>query len=393
VTAHPPANPSLNIELLNQLRAAEGRYVPLDLLGADVRETRRALSALEDFGFAIEHHPLLGAAYRGPAARLCPDQLEYQLGTREIGRRIAVWDRVTSTNDLAARGSRSTANHGLVVMAEDQSAGRGRQGRAWIAPPRSSILMSILLFPPARLTASDAPKSLGTAWLTALAAVAVAETVSQLIEKPAQIKWPNDVRVAKRKIAGILVEQPAVVRPTAAEALNHDSHAKPVVIGIGLNVNLRHDRLPESLRDSATSVLIESQRSEAIDRTELARSLIRNLDRWYGSCLEDGLGPLSAAWTIASEHHGQVVRMQTVEGAFVGRLINLDLEHGLIVELGDQKPRSPEDPLRSQVRVALSRILSLGVEPPESKMATLMVAQSPGSRVPRDSDVQRLPES
>ena len=106
------------------------------------------LDALEAFGFALERHPYRGVAYRGPADRLCPDQIEDGLETRRVGRRIAVWNRVTSTNDLAVRASASTANEGLVVLAEEQSAGRGRRGRAWTAPPGSSILMSVLLFPP-----------------------------------------------------------------------------------------------------------------------------------------------------------------------------------------------------------------------------------------------------
>ena len=109
---------------------------------------RADLDALAAFGFGIERHPYRGAAYAGPAERLCPDQIEHELATRWIGRRIAVWSRVASTNDLAAQAGTSASNDGLVVLAEEQTAGRGRRGRSWTAPPRSSILMSVLLFPP-----------------------------------------------------------------------------------------------------------------------------------------------------------------------------------------------------------------------------------------------------
>ena len=95
----------------------------------------RNLEALERFGYRIERHPYLGAAYMGPAARLCPDQIEHGLATRRIGRRIAVWNRAGSTNDLAARAGLNRANDGLVVLAEEQTAGRGRRGRRWTAPP------------------------------------------------------------------------------------------------------------------------------------------------------------------------------------------------------------------------------------------------------------------
>ena len=143
----------LNIPLLDRLRAASD-FVPAAELAEPGGRLRLAddLDALEAFGFEIERHPYLGAAYRGPASRLCPDQIEHELGVRRIGRRIAVWNRLGSTNDVAARGARATANDGLVVLAEEQTTGRGQRGRIWTAPPRSCILMSVLLFPPAQLS-------------------------------------------------------------------------------------------------------------------------------------------------------------------------------------------------------------------------------------------------
>jgi BirA family biotin operon repressor/biotin-[acetyl-CoA-carboxylase] ligase len=101
---------------------------------------------------------------------------------------------VGSTNDLAARGAGSIANEGLVVLAEEQTAGRGRRGRAWTAPAGTSLLMSVLLFPPEQ--AAD------PGWLTAQAAIAVVEVVAAWSGRDARIKWPNDVRVDGRKIAG-----------------------------------------------------------------------------------------------------------------------------------------------------------------------------------------------
>ena len=163
--------------------------------------------SLVSFGFRIEQHPYRGAAYVGPAERLCPDQIEHELATRWLGRRIVVWNRVTSTNDLAIRAGDSRSNNGLVILAEEQTSGRGRQGRSWTAPPRSSILMSVLLFPPPHLMPGDSAARSGQAWLTALGAIATAEVVSSWTGRNARIKWPNDVRVEGRKIAGILVER------------------------------------------------------------------------------------------------------------------------------------------------------------------------------------------
>ena len=208
-----PSWPALNIplDLASRCWTARrgGEYVPLDGLGPDTDRVRADLEALAAFGFGIERHPYRGAAYAGPADRLCPDQIEHELATRRIGRRIAVWSRVASTNDLAAQAGRSASNEGLVVMAEEQTAGRGRRGRSWTAPPRSSILMSVLLFPPPDLAPAVPESAFGCAWLTAMGAVATAEVVSAWTGREAAIKWPNDVRVDGRKIAGILVERPS----------------------------------------------------------------------------------------------------------------------------------------------------------------------------------------
>jgi BirA family biotin operon repressor/biotin-[acetyl-CoA-carboxylase] ligase len=277
-------------------------------LGSDLDRIRGDLDALEAFGFAIERHPYWGVSYRGPAERLCPDQIEDGLETCRIGRRIAVWNRVTSTNDLAVRAWGSTANEGLVILAEEQSAGRGRRGRVWTAPPASSLLMSVLLFPPATLAE--------TAWLTALGAVAIAEVVDGCTGLEARIKWPNDVRVGGRKVAGVLVER-----------------GQGAVVGIGLNANIGPGEFPEGLRDSATSLCILSGRR--IDRSELARALILRLDAWYDLGRTQGPESLNPAWRDRSEHLGRTVEVTTPQGPALGRLDDLHLQDGLSLTLPD----------------------------------------------------------
>ena len=306
----------MNIPLLRQLRNAQQRFVPLLELGTDLDRLRRELDELEAFGFALERHPYWGVAYRGPADRLCPEQIEDNLGIVRIGRRIAVWNRVASTNDIAVRAGASTANEGLVILTEEQTAGRGRRGRTWSAPPGSSILMSVLLFP-ARGTHPRA------AWLTALAAVATAEVVAAWSGPGAAItiKWPNDVRVGGRKIAGILVE-----RATRA-----------AVIGVGLNANIDPETFPPELRASATSLSIVT--GGRIDRSELARALIQRLDAWYQLGLTHGPESLNGSWRDRSEHLGQTVAVTTPDGPALGRLDDLHLRHGLSLTLPDGRRR------------------------------------------------------
>jgi BirA family biotin operon repressor/biotin-[acetyl-CoA-carboxylase] ligase len=288
--------------LLNRIRAACGEFIAVGALGSNLETVRRELGELEQFGFELERHPYLGIAYRGPARRLCPDQIEWGLAARRIGRRIAVWNRVTSTNDLAARAASSSANDGLVILAEEQSDGRGRRGRSWSAPAESSVLLSVLLFPPPEV---DDP-----IWLTALGAVAAAEVIEQFADRPASIKWPNDVRVGAKKIAGILVE-----RGTGA------------VVGIGVNVNVAIENFPQELRDSATSV--RALIGRVVDRSEFAKSLIQRLDAFYESMLADGPHMLEEGWRSRLEALWKPVYIETASGTLQGRLVDADLRKGL----------------------------------------------------------------
>ncbi|WP_250847232.1 biotin--[acetyl-CoA-carboxylase] ligase [Aquisphaera insulae] len=329
-----PPTPALNIPLLDRLRDTPGVHVALADLGPDRAGVLADLDALARFGFEIERHPYLGAAYRGPSPRICPDQIEFRLPTRRIGRRIAVWSRVTSTNDLAARAGDSAANDGLVVLAEEQSAGRGQRGRSWTAPAGSSVLMSVLLFPPARLTA-DGPS--GATWLTALAAVATAELVVARTGRDARIKWPNDVRVDGRKIAGILVERALslALAPAGAESPAPQLQTRGVVIGIGLNVSIPPESLPDEIRPRVAT-LQGLGAGPNPDRSELARELIVRLDRWYETVLSEGPAPLAAAWSSRSEHIGRPVSVSTPAGTVSGRLVELSLERGLLLKADDQ---------------------------------------------------------
>lgn len=302
----------MNIALLERLRDASGQHVPWPILQAEFAGVEGDLAELEVFGYQIEQHPYLGGAYRGPAARLSPDQIEWRLGTRVIGRRIAAWDRVSSTNDLAARAASSRANNGLVVLAEEQTHGRGRRGRTWQAPRGECLLMSALVFPPNELASPG--------WLTALGAVAVAEVAETLTGRAASIKWPNDVRVDGRKIAGILVERSA-----------------GAVIGIGLNVNLRPEDFPEVLRSSAGS--LSEVVGTPLDRSEVARQLIRRLDAAYELGFTSGPTPLDESWRARLEWVGRTVRLESAHGQVRGRFVEASLLEGIRIEAADGSSR------------------------------------------------------
>jgi BirA family biotin operon repressor/biotin-[acetyl-CoA-carboxylase] ligase len=164
--------------------------------------------------------------------------------------------------------------------------------------------MSVLLFPKSSMD------DLG--WLTALGAVAVAEVVARFDGLEARIKWPNDVRVGGRKLAGILVER-----------------GRGTVLGIGLNVNVTE--FPDEIRESATS--LQRLLGRPLDRSEVAQALIRRLDFHHARAMESGPESLNAPYRERSEHLGHDVEVSTPTETVVGRLVDLDLRAGLTVEL------------------------------------------------------------
>ncbi len=150
--------------------------------------------------------------------------------------------------------------------------------------------MSILVFPPVGSRAPKPESHAGNAWLTALAAVTTAELVTDWSGRDARIKWPNDVRVMGRKIAGILVERSLTPASLTAMSGEGGRRHQGVVIGIGLNVNVEEASFPAELHSSATSLTI-LRGGELLDRSELARDLIRRIDACYRQIISQAQQP------------------------------------------------------------------------------------------------------
>lgn len=234
------------------------------------------------------------------------------------------WSEVTvvevspsTSADLAAR-AKTDPRDGLVVVAEHQTAGRGRLDRVWVAPARAGITMSVLVRP------VDVPVSRWP-WIPLLAGLAVAAAVRQVAEVPAELKWPNDVLVRDRKLAGLLVERlESGAGGTRAAA----------VIGIGLNVSMTEAELPTPY---ATSLALES--AATTDRTTLVKAILRRLDgllaEWEAGAGEPSTA-LRSAYRSACSTIGQRVRVElpghpAVEGVAAG----LDETGRLLVETDD----------------------------------------------------------
>jgi len=224
-------------------------------------------------------------------------------------RKLLLYKSTASTNDVAWKYASTTQNDGLVVLAEQQEAGRGRQGRQWYSPPRQSILCSILKLD-LRIEAE---------MVTLAAAVAVAETVDCYVRGHTQIKWPNDIWVEGRKAAGILVES----KP--------ERPARDYVIGIGVNCHQDSawfDRT--ALRAPATSIDIE--RDGPVDRNALAADMLNSVDRWLDEARKDST-PVIARWKEMSRLLGAHVVLEYDQRQFAGHCVGVDPIKGLILQL------------------------------------------------------------
>jgi BirA family transcriptional regulator, biotin operon repressor / biotin---[acetyl-CoA-carboxylase] ligase len=242
------------------------------------------------------------------ADRLDPDKIAANLKTKRIGRTIVVHDRTSSTNDIASEYARNAANDGLVVFAEEQTAGRGRTGATWQSAYGDSLLFSVLLI----------RCGLENELLSLTCAVAVAEALGQIGGDSARVKWPNDVMLSGRKIAGILVESK---RSKAAPA-----H----IIGIGINCHQGREAFPPELRETAIS--IDSAGGTRCNRTILARRVLASLDHWLAAAQDDRRRVLDT-WNRLSTQRGQRVTVAYNGRHFTGNCIGVDPEKGLILQL------------------------------------------------------------
>ena len=247
----------------------------------------------------------------GLGAPLDCEMIEKGLGTRRLGKKIHYFSVLDSTNLYARKLAEEGALEGEVIVAESQTGGKGRLGRSWVSPPNLNLYLSVILRP--KLLPLHAPQ------ITLMAAVALAETVQCFIPLPAEIKWPNDILVGGKKLAGILTE----------------SSCDPgkilfVILGIGVNLNFPKELMPEAIRESATSIMALT--GKPVNRSEFTLRLIQNLEQCYGELEEGGFSFLAERWAGFFRLKGKRVRVQMMEQAILGKAMGIDIDGALILE-------------------------------------------------------------
>ena len=263
------------------------------------------------------------------------DDLLSGLQNQTIGRRIHTYDRVGSTNDLALQCGIDGVQEGTLILAENQTQGRGRHGRKWLSPPGSSILASVILRHRLRADQVGLPNLIG--------AVSIATAIDELTDLSARIKWPNDVLIQGKKVSGVLTE------------LEYDRHRQPFfVMGFGVNVNTTEADLPEELRASATSLRIESKRE--ISRVVLLQTILHRLEENYLRLKHNDTEPIVATANRLLHFSGDWIQIQMADEVFHGRAEVIDQDGGLLLK----------DMNGNRRKILVGEVLQTGRETPKN---------------------------
>ena len=301
--------------IMELLKEPQGRYLSGQELSRDLGISRAAvwkhITTLRRMGYAIEALPARG--YRFSSATFPYNALEITSGltTKVIGRPLHFHEEVASTNETAFTMAKESAPEGTAVVANRQSAGKGRLGRQWESPPEGGIYTSIILRP--AISPREAPK------LSLLAAVAVAEVVGGFLTHPPTVKWPNDLLIGGKKVAGILAEMSAEM-----DRINF------IVIGVGVNVSGGGETFSPAVRSVATS--LSAVEGVEISRVALLQALFVKMEMWYNCFLRDGFMPAREAWTRYSGMAGQRVTVRRIGATIDGSVLGIDEDGALLVK-------------------------------------------------------------
>lgn len=310
----PPASTDRRIDRLLGLLIAHPMVVMSGAkiarqIGVSRSAVWRWVERLRALGVRIKGHPKTGYQLERIPDILVPHLLQERLKSTAFARRVHHFFKTDSTNTVALTLAAGGEPHGTVVVAEEQTAGRGRLGRAWYSEKTSGIYLSVILRPP--LSPAQAPL------LTLAAGLAAHDAVAEVTGLDLDLRWPNDLLVGGKKFCGILTEMHA-----EADRVHY------VVVGIGVNVN--HAKIPAELDPIATSLRLAGGR--AYSRLEILVRLLAAFDRYYNRLLAEGAAPILARFTeVSSFAHDRRVRVATFREEFTGVTAGLDPTGSLLV--------------------------------------------------------------
>jgi BirA family transcriptional regulator, biotin operon repressor / biotin---[acetyl-CoA-carboxylase] ligase len=303
--------------VLAVLKEFAGIYISGEELSHRLQVSRTAvwkhIKVLREEGYEVESSPRLGYRLVAVPDLLLPLEIRDGLRTRILGRQVHYSHTTDSTNRQAREEAAGGAAEGTLVVAEMQSAGRGRLGRSWLSP-RGGIWLSLVLRPPLPPYRAHL--------ITLLAAVAAVEATTAVAGIAPGIKWPNDLLLKGRKLAGILTEVSAEM-----ERVNY------LVVGVGLNANIPADCFAGELAGQATSLLAET--GKPVSRVAWVRAFLECFETSYFAAQDKGFEDILNRWRRHSVTLGQHVRMSTGGRTTDGVALDIDEQGALLVRTHD----------------------------------------------------------
>jgi BirA family biotin operon repressor/biotin-[acetyl-CoA-carboxylase] ligase len=307
-------------KILNLLRSSKTGFFSGEELARKCGISRtmvwKHIKSLEREGFEIEAVPSQGYRITAAPDILRESDIRPGLKTRVVGKEILLLAEVVSTNTRAMEMASLGAVEGTTVIAETQTGGKGRLGRKWISP-NGNLYLSVIFRP--NVPMHKAPL------ITLMGAVAVASAIRTICGVQAVIKWPNDILISGRKVAGLLTEMSA-----------EQDRIRHIVLGIGVDVNMEMSELPPDVR--ALTTTLKAEAGQAIDRTALLWQVLRDLDHGYQTFLKQDADVLEE-WKKLNMTIGKRVMVSGAGETLEGLAEGIDQEGRLIVRLGDKSVR------------------------------------------------------
>jgi len=276
----------------------------------------KQIQKLKDMGYKITSDQNLGYCLVSRPDLLLPQEIQRGLSTNYIGKEIYYFPELKSTNIIAKEKASHRAegiDEGTLIIAERQSAGKGRLGREWFSPA-GGIWLSIILFP--QLSPSYISR------ITLMTAVAVIKAIKIYTQIRSQIKWPNDILINEKKVCGILTEMSAEL-----DMINW------VVLGIGINVNIDHREFPQDIQENTIS-LKETLDKEVL-RVKLVQAFLQEFEKYYEKLKRKEFPSILREWKLYSHTLGKKIRLDMGEKVVTGEAVNINEEGAMILKKED----------------------------------------------------------
>ncbi len=317
-------NPGL-LKVLTFLQTHNTEYLSGQDLSDVLKISRVAvwkhIKKIQELGYTIESKQKLGYKLVANSEELLPWEITKGLKTKLIGQRVYYYESLDSTQNQALKITNDVNNDGVLVVAAKQTRGKGRSGRRWVSP-KGGIWVSIILFPKFDIS------------ITTLFPIASSLALSYAIEKifkiSPELKWPNDVTIKGKKVAGMLVD-------VSLESNKIES----LVLGVGINFNINTKEVKEKLKNTpnfygVTTLTDKNKNQKAI---KLIQSFLTELEKIYYSLNKKRIEQIISEWTKRSSTIGRKIELETINGKITGKAIKIDYDGALIISNNDKIER------------------------------------------------------